>query len=282
MAGDSASPAPLLGTAFLLSQSASSPSATASSSSAAPSSATHTAITPSVCTDYSLFKRLVDQSRRVSDDAITVRLNRAAALGGGAVAGRGAREMGAGECDAVWRELVGRWSERGEALSYCDRVLLEQAAQAKGKTTAQAQGGAGVLGEEEGLSADWERRGRGFADELELKVRSHLLRFGVCDLPSSRTDARRLLAFRRLGHPRVVPDCCRPALRFRSPHSGPACLPSSRWNPSSARARSPSSARAVRHTLWPTRPHQTCRDCWMLRRRKRSGGDGGVGTSAGG
>ncbi|GJN88266.1 hypothetical protein Rhopal_001231-T1 [Rhodotorula paludigena] len=168
MAGDSAPAAPLLGTAFLLSQSASSPSATTSSSSAAPSSATHTAITPSVCTDYSLFKRLVDQSRRVSDDAITVRLNRAAALGGGAVAGRGAREMGAGECDAVWRELVGRWSERGEALSYCDRVLLEQAAQVKGKT-AQAQGGAGVLGEEEGLSADWERRGRGFADELELK-----------------------------------------------------------------------------------------------------------------
>ncbi|GAA5855928.1 hypothetical protein JCM9279_005551 [Rhodotorula babjevae] len=144
------SSSPLLGTAFLLSQ-----------SQASSSTQHHIPVTPSLCADYSSFRRALDQSRRVSDDPVTVRLNRAAALAGGAVSGRGAREMGSRECDDVWRELTGRWSERGEVISYCDRALAEQAAQ--GKQVARASD------EVRDLSADWKERGRGLQDEREAQ-----------------------------------------------------------------------------------------------------------------
>ena len=150
------SSSPLLGTAFLLSQ-----------SQASSSTQHHIPITPSLCADYTSFRRALDQSRRVSDDPVTVRLNRAAALGGGAVSGRGAREMGSRECDDVWRELTGRWSERGEVISYCDRALAEAAAQ--GKQVARASD------EVRDLSADWKERGRGRQDEREAQVRLFVL-----------------------------------------------------------------------------------------------------------
>ncbi|BGP45720.1 hypothetical protein JCM10450v2_001550 [Rhodotorula kratochvilovae] len=148
MASDS-SPAPLLGTAFLLSQ-----------SSASSSSPSHLRVTPSLCADYAAFRRALDTSRRVSDDAVTTRLNRAAALAGGAVAGRGAREMGSRECDDVWRELTARWAERGEVIGYCDRALASQA---------QAHEDRRVQDEVRELSADWKERGRGMQDERELQ-----------------------------------------------------------------------------------------------------------------
>uniref|UniRef100_A0A0K3CVX5 BY PROTMAP: gi/342318945/gb/EGU10900.1/ Proteophosphoglycan ppg4 [Rhodotorula glutinis ATCC 204091] n=1 Tax=Rhodotorula toruloides TaxID=5286 RepID=A0A0K3CVX5_RHOTO len=70
-------PEPLLGSAWLLAQSPSS----SSSSSPAPN---RTEITPSTCLSFTHFKTLLDSSRRVSDDAITTRLNRASALSGSA------------------------------------------------------------------------------------------------------------------------------------------------------------------------------------------------------
>ncbi|GAA5892968.1 hypothetical protein JCM8208_004138 [Rhodotorula glutinis] len=142
---------PLLGTAFLLSQ-----------SQASSTTQHHIPITPSLCADYTSFRRALDQSRRVSDDPVTVRLNRAAALARGAVSGRGAREMGPTECDDVWRELTGRWAERGEVISYCDRALAETAA-AQGKPVARASD------EVRDLSADWKERGRGLQDEREAQ-----------------------------------------------------------------------------------------------------------------
>lgn len=146
--------APLLGTAFLLSQSA-----------ASSSTQHHLPVTPSLCADYASFRRALDQSRRVSDDPLSTRLNRAAALAGGAVAGRGAREMGARECDDVWRELTARWTERGEVIGYCDRALADAAAATGAKTQQRAEDAVREL------SADWKERGRGLQDEREAQVR---------------------------------------------------------------------------------------------------------------
>ncbi|TNY18800.1 caffeine-induced death protein 2-domain-containing protein [Rhodotorula diobovata] len=144
--------APLLGTAFLLSQSA-----------ASSSTQHHLPVTPSLCADYASFRRALDQSRRVSDDPLSTRLNRAAALAGGAVAGRGAREMGARECDDVWRELTARWTERGEVIGYCDRALADAAAATGAKTQQRAEDAVREL------SADWKERGRGLQDEREAQ-----------------------------------------------------------------------------------------------------------------
>lgn len=174
---------PLLGSAWLLSQSPSAtPTASTSSesSSSAPSSSTHTRITPAVCDNYSLFKRLLDQSRRASDDAITTRLNRAAALAGTVVSGRGsAREMGPTECDAVWRDIVARWDERSKALEYCDKALRHTQETGRIATTTTAAAATATrpdrsredeIAPVRGLSADWKEQGRGVMDEAELKV----------------------------------------------------------------------------------------------------------------
>ena len=174
---------PLLGSAWLLSQSPSAtPTASSSSesSSSAPSSSTHTRITPAVCDNYSLFKRLLDQSRRASDDAITTRLNRAAALAGTVVSGRGsAREMGPTECDAVWRDIVARWDERSKALEYCDKALRHTQETGRIATTTTAAAATATrpdrsredeIAPVRGLSADWKEQGRGVMDEAELKV----------------------------------------------------------------------------------------------------------------
>ncbi|GAA6054888.1 hypothetical protein JCM3770_004269 [Rhodotorula araucariae] len=142
--------APLLGTAFLLSQSAQ----------AAPDQA-HLRVTPDVCRDYTAFRRALDTSRRVSDDSVTTRLNRAAALARGAVQGRGAREMGPKECDDVWRELTQRWAERANVISYCDRALADAAAAAADSNARTVQD------EVRELSADWRERGRGIQDERQ-------------------------------------------------------------------------------------------------------------------
>ncbi|GAA5979802.1 hypothetical protein JCM10908_003051 [Rhodotorula pacifica] len=170
---------PLLGSAWLLSQSPSSSSSSSSasdpSSTSTSSSSTHTRITPSICANYSLFKRLLDQSRRASDDAITVRLNRAAALAGTVVSGRGsAREMGTTECDAVWREVVARWDERSKALEYCDTALRHTQETGRLARVAPQEEGLDRRRSEEiapvrGLSADWKEQGRGVMDEAELK-----------------------------------------------------------------------------------------------------------------
>ncbi|GAA6041732.1 hypothetical protein JCM8097_008303 [Rhodosporidiobolus ruineniae] len=148
---------PLLGTPYLLSQS---PSPSSSTSSTDPSSTTHTLVTPSVCHNLTLFQSLLSRSRQLSDDAITTRLNRAAALSGAAVSGRGARTMGESECAAVWAELTGRWGERNEVLTYCDRVLRgERVRDERGKVK-----------EETGLSADRGDLGRGRRTEEEIKL----------------------------------------------------------------------------------------------------------------
>ncbi|GAA5874885.1 hypothetical protein JCM8547_003601 [Rhodosporidiobolus lusitaniae] len=144
---------PLLGTPWLLSQSP-------SSSSAPPSTQTHTQITPSTCHNLTLFLALLSRSRHLSDDAISTRLNRASALSGGAVQGRGSREMGPSECESVWRELEIRWGERNEVLSYCDRVLRDDA----GRDSSSS------VREETGLSADRGDLGRGRRTEAEIKL----------------------------------------------------------------------------------------------------------------
>ncbi|GAA5954464.1 hypothetical protein JCM10213_003052 [Rhodosporidiobolus nylandii] len=145
---------PLLGTPYLLSQSPS-----PSSSSSSPSSATHTRITSSLCHQTTLFLSLLSRSRQLSDDAISTRLNRASALSGAAVGGRGAREMGEGECEAVWRELSERWKERNEVLSFCDGVLR-----------GEREGQEGEGSELRGLSADKGELGRGRRTEAEMKL----------------------------------------------------------------------------------------------------------------
>ncbi|GAA5841597.1 hypothetical protein JCM11251_004227 [Rhodosporidiobolus azoricus] len=145
--------APLLGTPYLLSQSP-------STSAASPSSQTHTRITPNVCQNLTLFLSLLSRSRQLSDDAITVRLNRASALSGSAASGRGAREMGESECAAVWAELQQRWEERNEVLTYCDRVLRgEKVRDEKGEVRAEL-----------GLSADRGDLGRGRRSEEDMKL----------------------------------------------------------------------------------------------------------------
>ncbi|GAA5873541.1 hypothetical protein JCM3774_000045 [Rhodotorula dairenensis] len=212
---------PLLGSAWLLSQSTSAastptptPTATAtadsSSSSSSSSSATHTRITPAVCDNYSLFKRLLDQSRRASDDAITTRLNRAAALAGTVVSGRGsAREMGPTECDAVWRDIVARWDERSKALEYCDRALRhtqETGTIASAATTAPARpdrSRADEIAPVRGLSADWKEQGRGIMDEAELKRSRLQTELAVEQIIRARTLA--LFSSRCPSHPQSNP-----------------------------------------------------------------------------
>ncbi|PRQ70107.1 Caffeine-induced death protein 2-domain containing protein [Rhodotorula toruloides] len=147
-------PEPLLGSAWLLAQSPSS----SSSSSPAPN---RTEITPSTCLSFTHFKTLLDSSRRVSDDAITTRLNRASALSGSAVQGRGG-VMGPAECEGVWRELCARWDERRKAIEFCDGVV-------EGERERLGRGKGEEVGEEKRLSADWKERGRGVVDELEFK-----------------------------------------------------------------------------------------------------------------
>ncbi|BGO98215.1 hypothetical protein JCM10021v2_001874 [Rhodotorula toruloides] len=148
-------PEPLLGSAWLLAQSPSS----SSSSSPAPN---RTEITPSTCLSFTHFKTLLDSSRRVSDDAITTRLNRASALSGSAVQGRGG-VMGPAECEGVWRELCARWDERRKAIEFCDGVV-------EGERERLGRGKGEEVGEEKRLSADWKERGRGVVDELEFKL----------------------------------------------------------------------------------------------------------------
>ncbi|KAM0746310.1 hypothetical protein T439DRAFT_330024 [Meredithblackwellia eburnea MCA 4105] len=101
---------PLLGTAYIVSQ-----------SSHSPSTVQQTVITPSLCANLTQFKNVLRLSRSL-DDSIILRLNRTAAL---------QRQNGglanAGECDAFWTELVERWSERGEVLGYCENVVDKKA-----------------------------------------------------------------------------------------------------------------------------------------------------------
>lgn len=156
---------PLLGSAWLLAQSPASPS----------TAADRTEVTRDTCLSFSLFKRLLDSSRRASDDAITTRLNRASALSGSAVQGRGG-VMGARECEGVWRELCARWDERRRAIEFCDGVVEAERARRAGDEATAGDGEGrrrrGTLAEEKALSADWKERGRGMLDELDFKVRS--------------------------------------------------------------------------------------------------------------
>ncbi|GAA5959063.1 hypothetical protein JCM8115_005625 [Rhodotorula mucilaginosa] len=208
---------PLLGSAWLLSQSPSAtPTASTSSESpsSSPSSSTHTRITPAVCDNYSLFKRLLDQSRRASDDAITTRLNRAAALAGTVVSGRGsAREMGPTECDAVWRDIVARWDERSKALEYCDKALRHTQETGRIATTTTAAAAATAtrpdrsredeIAPVRGLSADWKEQGRGVMDEAELKRSRLQTELAVEQIIRARTLA--LFASRCPSHPQSDP-----------------------------------------------------------------------------
>lgn len=151
---------PLLGTAYILSQSPTSP----------PSAVHQTTITPSLCANLSAFKTLLRQSRSL-DDSIILRLNRAAAL---------ARANPArGECDAFWLELVERWSERGQVLGFCEGVVEERA-----RTEREQLAGREKV--ERGLDRDKvveQRLGRG-ESEGDLKVSLLLV------LEQPRTDLR--------------------------------------------------------------------------------------------
>ncbi|BGO89272.1 hypothetical protein NBRC10512v2_001223 [Rhodotorula toruloides] len=147
-------PEPLLGSAWLLAQTPSSSSTSSSS---------RTEITPSTCLSFTHFKTLLDSSRRASDDAITTRLNRASALSGSAIQGRGG-VMGPSECEGVWRELCARWDERRKAIEFCDGVV-EGERERLGRNKEEGMG----VGEEKRLSADWKERGRGVVDDLEFK-----------------------------------------------------------------------------------------------------------------
>lgn len=290
---------PLLGSAWLLSQSPSSSSSSSSgnTSGESPSTSTHTRITPAVCENYSLFKRLLDQSRRASDDAISTRLNRAGALAGTAVSGRGsAREMGDRECDSVWRDIVARWNERAQALEFCDRALGHTArtgevagATAGAAATPRDRNAGDELASVRGLSADWKEQGRGVMDEAELKVRMEPfprsalvarrvpLEAGSREERLARADAFVYLAVAVPSRPSTSMPTRNHACR---PLSDLACKPSSPSSKSSARGPSPSLRRGVRLTRDPIRPSRRCR-CSAGPSRTRRGGDGGGGTSAG-
>ncbi|GAA5849400.1 hypothetical protein JCM3766R1_006068 [Sporobolomyces carnicolor] len=143
----------LLGTPYILSQSSSHPAST-----------TTTAITPSVCENLTQFKRILAASRSL-DDLITTRLNRENALARSTppptTTTRGTG-LG-GECERVWRELLERWDERNQVLTYCDRALAPPPSSPRDAITR----------EEVGLSAEKGQLGRGRSTESELKVSLH-------------------------------------------------------------------------------------------------------------
>ncbi|SCV72345.1 BQ2448_3882 [Microbotryum intermedium] len=99
---------PLLGTPYILAQSASN------------ASQTHlTQITPSLCSNLSAFKSLLRSSRAL-DDSIALRLNRANALH------RSSSNQDGDSCDSFWNELTTRWNERTNVLAFCDQVHLRE------------------------------------------------------------------------------------------------------------------------------------------------------------
>lgn len=136
---------PLLGTAYLLSQS--------------PAAAPVVTVPASLCMNLSLFKSHL-RSLRSLDDSITTRLNRADALSRTSSALRPNRELqgvGAPECDAFWNELVQGWKARGEVLQHClgvvDGLVIKEA-----------------YGVEKGLDRDRKMLGRG-ESEAQVKRR---------------------------------------------------------------------------------------------------------------
>lgn len=142
-------PSPLLGTAYLSQQ---------------PSSSTPS-LTPTLCQNLTLFKSLLRTSRAV-DDSIILRLNRADALSRRAAEGRAAG-VGERECEGFWRELLGKWEERGAMLGYCEGL---------------ASGQINEMRVEERLSADRGVLGRG-ESEKEVVVSP------ACRLRSEWTNA---------------------------------------------------------------------------------------------
>lgn len=115
MAATSSSPSPLLGTAYLLSQ---------STTYALPSL---TPVSVSLCTNLSQFKSHLRTLRSV-DDSIILRLNRADALSRSVTSdparlNRENQGVGSRECDAFWNELVEGWKSRGRVLEGCLGVM---------------------------------------------------------------------------------------------------------------------------------------------------------------
>mgnify|MGYP001559437197 CR=1 FL=1 len=135
------SPSLLLGTPYILSQQ---PTRTTPS------------LTPSLCQNLTLFKSLLRTSRAV-DDSIILRLNRADALSRRAAEGRAAG-VGERECEGFWRELLGKWEERGAMLGYCEGL---------------ASGQVKEMRVEERLSADRGVLGRGESEQEVVVSPSH-------------------------------------------------------------------------------------------------------------
>lgn len=122
-----AASSPLLGTPYLISQS------TTSSASSLSSTGT-SLVSPSLCSNLSLFKSHLRSLRSV-DDSIILRLNRADALSRSSSSSfsRPNREnqgVGAPECAAFWNELVEGWKVRGQVLEGClaiaDSLVIKQ------------------------------------------------------------------------------------------------------------------------------------------------------------
>ncbi|KAG9006622.1 hypothetical protein FRB94_000548 [Tulasnella sp. JGI-2019a] len=82
-------------------------------------------ITPSTCTNLSLFKDLMKEYRKL-DDSVTMRLNRSNAqfrdrdrLGLGTKGGNPQDES----CLYFWKELVANWKDRTQIVNYCVDVV---------------------------------------------------------------------------------------------------------------------------------------------------------------
>lgn len=90
---------PLLGSEYLVSTNSTKP----------------TLVTASLCANLTAFKALMRESRTL-DDSAPIRLNRLSAL-------ERKRGSDGGECDAFWKELLKRWKERQQVLTFCESVV---------------------------------------------------------------------------------------------------------------------------------------------------------------
>ncbi|KAL7413093.1 caffeine-induced death protein 2-domain-containing protein [Mrakia frigida] len=78
-------------------------------------------VSPSTCLDFSLFKEVIKDWRKV-DDSIVVRINRSSAQSRDE-ARSNASSSSDGGCAQVFREMTASWTNRAILLSYCSDVL---------------------------------------------------------------------------------------------------------------------------------------------------------------
>lgn len=162
-------PSPLLGSAYLKSQSAPSPKPLPA--------------TPSLCLNLSLFKSHL-KSLRAVDDSIILRINRSDALSRALASSPPNREnstVGQTECNAFWDELTEGWNGRNSILSGCLDVM--------DKSIKVEQ-----YGVENGLDRNRTAMGRGETElqvKVKLKVSLSFLQSSILILFVASTNASR-------------------------------------------------------------------------------------------